>query len=239
LDRKLILAICRARRLGFPVSISKIGEMALELMPPGTKLKATRPYVHRIMAEFDLAGPYTPHLRGPGWFPDEEHLASDSSEDLAKDVLFATDDILDYLADVRAKRILMELRGLGQLHLVDTDIKTAVNVASASASSRGVDSADNVVCNDESRWKSGSCSRKTIDVEKTRRAYVLTNVSTSFPGITVLLSMSGSSEKLGVNFVLAAERLPKITIPTREELVRSLSCCQTRLRSCAGARQGS
>ena len=170
------------------------------------------------MKEYGLAGPYIPHLRESGWFPDEEHLASDSSEDLAKDVMFATDDIVEYLADVRAKRILIELRGLGKLHLVDTDINHAIEVASVSASSRGADSADNVATNDESRWKPGSSSHKTIDVEKTRRAYVLKNASTSFPGVTVLLSMSGSAEKLGVQFVLAAERLPAITIPTQEEL---------------------
>jgi len=164
---KLVHAICCARRRGESISEAKAIEMIKELAP---NVKGTRPHLMRIMADYGLAGPFVGHLREPGWFPDEDHLASDSSEDLAKDVLFASDDILEYLADSRAKRILLELRGLGQEKLLLTDIPQAIRLASDSASERGLNAADNVVLNDESRWESGTRSQHTLDVEKTRRA---------------------------------------------------------------------
>ena len=70
------------------------------------------------MAEFGLAGPFTAHPRTEKWFPSEEELPSDSDDDVAEAVMLATEKILDYLADVRAKRKLIELRGLGQEKLI-------------------------------------------------------------------------------------------------------------------------
>ena len=66
------------------------------------------------MADYGLNGPCINHLCVLGSLPG----AIDSSEDLAKDVLFASGDILES----RAKRILLELCVLGHKNLLLTDM---------------------------------------------------------------------------------------------------------------------
>ena len=90
-------------------------------------------------------------------------------------------------------RILLDLRGLGQKNLLLTDMPQAISLLSDSASARGPDAADNVVANDESRWKSGTNSQRTLE---TRRAYVLQISSALFPGATVTLPFSASVENV-------------------------------------------
>jgi hypothetical protein len=170
------------------------------------------------MAEFGLAGPFSPHHWTGKWFPSGEELPSDSDDDVADAVTLATENTIDYLADVRAKRILMELRGLEKLQLITSDINAAVSLAAASATSRGDRAADNVVVNDESRWKSAHPRTTKLWMKGTHRAYVLRSLPANFPGISLLLSFSGSAQKLTVMEIVSSDIAVKVVRPHRKNL---------------------
>jgi hypothetical protein len=53
------------------------------------------------MADYGLTGPCIGHLRVLGWFPGEAFIATDSTEDLAEDVSFASGDILDTTREIQ------------------------------------------------------------------------------------------------------------------------------------------
>jgi len=218
--QRFILAqtICKQRRLGANLGLEQVQQLALALAPPGSKFKASHSFIKTFFAEYGLAGPFAPHPRTQAWFPTESQLGSESGEDVAPAVITACDKILEYLADSRAKRILIELRGLGKTDLIFSDVKAAVALATAAAAARGDHAADNVVVNDESRWKAGASSTKVVDQEGTRRAYVLQNVPTSFPGFTVLLSFAGCGTKLAVMVVAASKYAVAVELPTRSTL---------------------
>ena len=153
-ESELIKQVCISRRKGDPIGLSDISSLAQSLVPG---FKASRPFVHRIMADYGLAGPFIAHYREAAWFPGDQDLDSgDSSDDFAEEVTRATEEVRHYLADYRAKAILLELRGLGKTTLIATDVKRAVDLATMSASARGADAADNVIVCDESRWKSAT-----------------------------------------------------------------------------------
>ena len=101
--------------------------------------------------------------------------------------------------------------------MIESDLEAAVALA-VSAASRGDRSADNIILNDESRWKSGTSTtrRRVVDRKNTRRAYVLRNVSRSFPGTTAMLSISGSANKLTAQVIFPNKNKVAVSTPTRE-----------------------
>ena len=112
-------------------------------------------------------------------------------------------EMLFSIADFRAKRKIMEMRGLMGL--------------------------DRYIVNDELRlspkliFNSGRVhvlrDRSKGPVE---RAYVPSNVSTSFPSCTGMFSMSLSGKKLGVYMVANSKNKKTVRLPTREDVGREL-----------------
>ncbi len=208
-------AICRSRRCGEDLGLAQVRQLALAKASPDSNFKASYTWMQGLFTEFGLAGPFKPHPRSAAWFPKPDQLASDSSDDTAPAQEDAQDRLLTYFAEIRARRILIELRGLDQTNMIFSDLKGAVALATSSVESRGSRGADNVVINDESRWKSGGSQHRVIDKAHTRRALTLSNMSTSFAGITLLSSFSGAGDKLGLMIVFANKNRVQVEMPSR------------------------